>query len=83
MKKAVCDLTIRVIIEMGDDYDEHDCNFRLNESSMCLSGIMEEIGEKSAEDSEKGLCNICYRMNSEFVRWLEPGEDETNAVAMR
>ena len=56
MKKTI-QLTINLPMEFPDGWTNHDIEFYLNESSYCLSNIIDELDKY--DETVGCLCNIC------------------------
>ena len=69
-KKAVIELTVKMIIEVPKDWDKESINFYLNEGSHCLEAEVFQLATEAGFDGGEDipLCSICHRAKGKFIQ---------------
>ena len=73
MKRVRVAITFERIIQVRDDYTEHDVEFYLNDSCHCLLNELRD--ELEEQDAHEGVCTLCGRASGRVLDMNPPAED--------
>ncbi len=74
-RTIVVDVTFRLVRKVPEDWDEHDINFHMNDSSWCASNILGEIESVDLEDR----C-LCDRFSGTYVGEASVEDEERYGI---
>lgn len=70
-KPVLIELSVKMLVEVADDWQQDNVEFWLNESSHCLDNEILQIADTI--ERRPGLCTTCYRAKAKVLN-MEPSK---------